>query len=179
MKLFPIKKKYVYRHKMLEFLYEKVRNEPLHSTDLKKSKSSFKEMADFLKIDARLLREFHQAFHGFKDDEDHVKCFNENNEYIIGIQEPGIRAYLDDYWMNEGEKDLNERIYNKTKWIIPVFALLITAASLMYSINSIRQTQMKVQAIEQQISDYKHAAQQKVEYTEKSLPQVLDTLTKK
>ncbi len=179
MRLFPIKKKYVYRHKMLEYLYSKIKDEPLHRTDLKRSKSSFKEMADFLKIDARLLKEYHQSFHGFDDKEDHVKCFEEGGEYIIGIDEPGIRAYLDDYWINEGEKDLNERIYNKTKWVIPIIALIITAASLMYSIYSIRQTQKKVQKLEKQLLDYKHEVQQKDEYIKKSLPQVPDSLTKK
>lgn len=179
MRLFPIKKKYVYRHKMLEYLYSKIKDEPLHEVDLKKSKSSFKEMADFLSIDPKLLREYHQSFHGFDDKEDHVKCFNERGEYIIGIDEPGIRAYLDDYWINEGEKDLNERIYNKTKWVVPLIALVITAISLGYSVYSIRQTQQKVQILEKQLLDYKHELQQKDEYIKRNPSQVPDSLTKK
>ena len=179
MRLFPIKKKYVYRHKMLEYLYSKIKDEPLHEVDLKKSKSSFKEMADFLSIEPKLLREYHQSFHGFDDKEDHVKCFNERGEYVIGIDEPGIRAYLDDYWINEGEKDLNERIYNKTKWVVPLIALVITAISLGYSVYSIRQTQQKVQILEKQLLDYKHELQQKDEYIKRSLSLIPDSLKKK
>ena len=63
--------------------------------------------------------------------------------------------------------------------LIVVIALVITAASLMYSINSIRQTQKKVQVLEKQLSDYKHEVQQKDEYIKKSLPQVPDSLKKK
>ncbi len=159
---------------MLKYLHDKIKDEPLHKTDLMKSKSSFKEMADVLKIDARLLREYHQAFHGFKDDEDHVKCFNEKNEFFIGIQEPGIRAFLDDYWISEGEKDLNERIYNKTKWIVPVFALIVTVFSLWYSTKTVKQTQIKVNSLEKRLFNTEREQQQNVEYIKKSPPQVHD-----
>lgn len=179
MKLFPISKKYLYRHKMLEYLYSKIKNEPLHEVDLKKSKSSFKEMADFLSIDPKLLREYHQAFHGFDDKEDHVKCFNERGEYVIGIDEPGIRAYLDDYWINEGEKDLNERIYNKTKWIVPVFALIITIVSLSISITTIKQTQRKAEQLDKELLKYKHETQQTIDSIRKSLSLIPDSLKTK
>jgi len=148
--------------------------------DLEKSKSSFKEMADIFSIDPKLLREYHQAFHGFDGKEHHhVKCFNEGGEYIIGINEPGIRAYLDDYWINEGEKDLNERIYNKTKWSIPLIALVITAISLGYSIYTIQQTQHRLQILEKQLLGYRHELQQKAEYIKRNPSQIPDSLTKK
>lgn len=179
MRLFPIKNKYLYRHKMLEYLYNKIKNEPLHRVDLKKSKSSFKEMADSLNIEPILLREYHQAFHGFEEKEDHVKCFVENGEYVIGIDEPGIRAYLDDFWISEGEKDLNERIYNKTKWIVPVFALIITIISLSISITTIRQTQRKGEQLDKELSKYKHETQQTIDSIKKSLSLIPDSLKNK
>jgi len=139
---------------MLEYLYFKIKYEPLHRVELEKSKSSFVEMANHLKVDAMYLRECHQGFHTF--DNEHVKCFNEYDNFIIGITDAGIYAYLDSYWKREGQKELNERIYDKTKWAVPIFALLITLLSLIYSVNTVRQTHIKIEKLEERYRQIDH-----------------------
>ena len=147
---FKVDKKYKYRHRMLEHLYSKIKYEPLHHIQLEKSKSSFVEMANILKVDAMYLRECHQGFHNF--DKDHVQCFNEGDNFIIGITEQGIFAYLDNYWLREGQKELNERIYDKTKWVVPLLALLVTFISLLYSASIVRNINKEVQQLKDKIS---------------------------
>ncbi len=147
MAIYKIDKKYVCRHKILEYLYLKIKFEPLHNINLLKSKSSFVEMANNLKLDAMYLRECHQGFHTFE--KDHVACFNEGDNFIIGITEPGINAYLDNYWIREGHKELNERIYEKTKWSVPLIALIITVLSLLYSVNTVRDIHIKIEQLEE------------------------------
>jgi len=147
MHLIKADNKYKYRHLMLAYLYAKIKYEPLHKVELPKSKSSFVEMANHLKVDAIYLRECHQGFHTF--DNDHVQCFNEGDNFIIGITDAGINAFLDNYWLREGQKELNERIYDKTKWTVPLFALLVTLLSLLYSAYTIRQTRIKVEQLEE------------------------------
>ncbi len=39
------------------------------------------------------------------------------------LKREGISGVLDEYWLREGEKEANERIYDKTKWLVPVIAL--------------------------------------------------------
>ncbi len=72
-KKFQIKEKYLWRHNILKYLYNKIENEPLDTIELKTSITEFQKMADDLKIDAKLLREYHQGLHAFGKDEDHVK----------------------------------------------------------------------------------------------------------
>ena len=153
MTFFPylkVDKKYKCRHLMLEHLYSKIKYEPLHKVELEKSKSSFVEMANHLKLDAMYLRECHQGFHTF--DNDQVKCFNEGDNFIIGITDSGINAYLDKYWLREGQKELNERIYDKTKWVIPLVALVITFISLLYSASIVRDTRKELQELKDKIN---------------------------
>lgn len=150
MNLLKIDKKYKCRHLMLEHLYSKIKYEPLHRIELEKSKSSFVEMANHLKLDAMYLRECHQGFHTF--DNDHVKCFNDGDNFIIGITDAGINAYLDNYWIREGHKELNERIFEKTKWAVPLLALVITILSLLYSAFIVRESNIKIYKLEERLN---------------------------
>lgn len=145
-----MKAKYIYRHRTLKYLYDKIKNEPLHHTDLRKSWSNFNDIATHLKIDAKTLKEYHEGFHFV--DKEHVACKSSNGHFLIGIEEAGVAAYLDDYWLREGEKELNERIYDKVKWMIPIAALLITAFSLAFTVYTIQRTRNKVELIESRLN---------------------------
>ena len=137
--------KYKYRHKMLGYLYAKIKNEPLGNIELAKSKCLFKDMAADLKIDALLLREHHHGFHALQYD--HVKCEG-GKEFYIRLTEAGAFAYTDEYWLREGKKELNERIYDRTKWIVPILSLIIAIGSAIYTY--IETSQIKAQQPQQQ-----------------------------
>ena len=126
-----MKDKYVYRHKILKYLYGKLKDEPLHRTNLKASWTNFNEIASHLKINAALLKEYHQAFHSFE--KDYVACKSSNGWFLIAIQEAGVAAYLDEYFLREGEKEVNERIYDKVKWIVPIVALYFSKYTFLNS----------------------------------------------
>ena len=147
---FKVDKKYKYRHEILKYLFTKIKYEPLHNIDLNKSKSSFEEIAKYLNVDVIYLRECHQGLHTF--DKDHVGCSNVNDTFFIGITDAGMSAYLDNYWLREGQKELNERIYDKTKWVVHLLALLITFISLLYSVSTIRDINKQVQELKDKIN---------------------------
>ena len=123
--------KFFYRHATLKYLNEKLKDEPPHNVTLSKSKSSFNKMAKDLNIDPKTLKEYHHGFHLSPKGENHVECTTEGGEYMIAIKEPGVQAFHDEYWLSQGHKELNERIYDKTKWILPVAAIIISVLSVL------------------------------------------------
>lgn len=153
MGLFRMDKRFKYRHLMLEYLYKKVKHEPLHNQDLRKSETDFGEMALDLNVDPFDLREYHEGFHNFDDEgNEHVICdCDEGGVRKMYIKSKGMMAYLDKHWLKEGIKDQNERIYDTTKWLIPVVALLVTAFALIYSIVTVSHIKGKVKSLEQRL----------------------------
>ena len=85
---FPIDEKYKMRHAILEHLYDKLKDAPLHKTDLPLSKTLVTDLAKNLNITPAELKQWHMSFHAFKDD--HVVCFADNDTYEIGITEAMI-----------------------------------------------------------------------------------------
>jgi len=133
-KYFRIKKAYTIRHAILEYLYNKLDQTTLHKTELTKSITSVEEISTYLNITPIEFKKYHMSFHSFAKDLDHVQCFATHNKYTIGITEAGIIAYLDDYWIKEGQKELNDKVYNVTKWALPIVTFLISLAALILSI---------------------------------------------
>ena len=129
---FKIKKKYRVRHQILELLYKKLEDEPLHNTNLSKSKTDLKIISESLKLPADEIRKYHMAFHSFE--KDHVQCTSMNNTSIIEITEAGVIALFDEFWIKEGKKDLHDSIYNITRWILPVFSFLLSLIAIIISI---------------------------------------------
>jgi hypothetical protein len=132
-------------------LYDKIKDEPIHEIDLNKSTTGFKKMATDLEIDPYLLREYHHGFHGFE--KDHVQCAKHTGD--ISITEAGIRACLDGFWKREGERELNERIYDTTKWIIPVLALIVTLFSVFYSVYRVSVMSDQIKRVEKELQELK------------------------
>jgi hypothetical protein len=151
--MFKIKKKFVYRHLILKTLYDKIKETPLnHQMDLNKTEMEFKQLALQLKIDELKLLEYHEGLHGFPKDEQHVICKHLNGICRIYLDEPGIRAYLDEYWLRAGRLEVNERIYDRTKWLVPIIALLVTIGTIIFSNSTIRQLKNKQQQLQGQIN---------------------------
>lgn len=71
------------------------------------------------------------------------------------LKREGISGVLDEYWLREGEKEANERIYDKTKWLVPVIALAITAGSLLFSTWKIAHTKEKIKSVERELQQLK------------------------
>ena len=92
--MFPkVDPKYKMRHMALGLMYTRLEDDPLHKTNLNKSKMKVSEIAEKLEISESDFKKLHFAFHSFEDD--HVQCFGDSGFYEIGITEAGIIAYLD------------------------------------------------------------------------------------
>jgi hypothetical protein len=127
--------KYKYRHRLLGYLYNKLDHDQLENVEITKSRTRFREVAEALKIDPFLLKEYHHALHINSIDQ-HVKCEG-GEEYWIRLTEAGVFAYTDDYWLREGEKERNERIYDKIKWKLPIISLILSIIATVVSVVSI------------------------------------------
>ena len=140
---------------MLGIMYRKMSDDPLHQTRLNKTWTSLSDIAAELEIDPKVLKRYHEGFHSFGKGNDHVRCEDRNGVFMIGLEERGLAAYLDDYWLREGQKELNERIYDITKWLLPVIAILITAGSLGFTVYTTVQNKNKIETIQKELDTIK------------------------
>ena len=105
----------------------------MHITRLAKSLTVVDDLAPILGISTQDFKKYHMSFHDFEKEKNHVICSAPNTCYTIGITEPGVIAYLDDYWIKEGRKDLNDTIYNVAKWLMPIISIGISFIALWFS----------------------------------------------
>jgi hypothetical protein len=132
--LLRISQKYKVRHQILQNLYEKLDTASRdHKMDLSESTTTMRQLATALKINHQDVRKWHMSLHVPEDE--HVECDCESKEFVMSITEAGMIAYLDDYWLREGEKDLNDRIYNVSRWALPLAALLISILALVIALS--------------------------------------------
>ena len=148
-----IHEKYVIRHKILEYLNSKIVY--YENTDkiinLNDTNTPFQEVIDVIGVPFEKAYKYHHALH--IKDEEHVLCSTHNGIQYIGIMENGIAAAIDEYWLREGQKELNERIYDKTKWIVPVVALIVTIGSILYSAIKVQGVQEKVNKVQEELKN--------------------------
>lgn len=131
-------------------LYDKVTYNENHVPNLQETLTPLKDVSNATGIDYDLIIKYH---HGIPDDQ--AMCHNpENGDHMIYLKRNGIDAAIEEYWLREGQKELNERIYDKTKWVVPVFALIATIGSLLYTVSTVKDTSQKVVKLE---SDLKEA----------------------
>ena len=62
-------------------------------------------------------------------------------------------AAIDKYWIREGRKDENERIHDRTKWIVPIIALIITIISIFYTMIKSAQSEGRINYLEKSIKE--------------------------
>jgi hypothetical protein len=153
--MFKIHEKYVIRHKILEYLNSKIvyYENSDKVINLNDTNTPFQEVVDAIGVPFKKAYKYHHALH--IKDEEHVLCSTHDKIQYIGIKEDGIAAAIDEYWLREGQKELNERIYDKTKWVVPILALIITAISLSYSAYTTRQSSNKVELIRLELEKLK------------------------
>ena len=149
--MFRIQKKYVIRHAILAFLKSRIDKQPGEGKDLNLSHTSLHEIAKKLKVSDQevydhqyVMRQHHQ-----------IKSTLLGGKYYFVLEENGYAAYIDSFWLREGERELNERIYEKMKWLTPLVALLITSAALIISIYLLQQNIAKVQALKLELETLK------------------------
>jgi hypothetical protein len=71
------------------------------------------------------------------------------------LEKNGYAAAIDEFWLREGEKELNEKIYDKAKWFVPLVAVIITAASLIFSVYTVQRTRNQVEVIKSDLEKLK------------------------
>jgi len=65
---------------------------------------------------------------------------NDFNETQLKANINGEYAYRDSYYLMENRKDFNETIDSYTKWIIPLFSLIISILAIYFSTNTTQNT---------------------------------------
>jgi hypothetical protein len=118
---------------------------------LSTSWSSLIELSEKTGYKYQKILDYHHAI-----PDKHAICVHKENVHGMMLQRDGFEIAIDEYWLREGQKELNERIYDKTKWLIPVIALIITVGSLYYSISSVIDTQNKVSQQQKQVIEMQH-----------------------
>jgi len=155
-------KRYKIRHKIIEYLNTKVVYKDLDIPSLENAIAPLQEIATKINEKYEDVFKYHQII-----PDTQAKCVVKDKQHCMYLLRGGIDAYVDEYWLREGQKEANDRIYDKVKWVVPIIALLITAGSLGYSIYSIRDTQSKVSRIERQMIEH-----------QRQLKNLTDTLNK-
>ena len=144
-----VKKKFKIRHRILNTLFNKLKYNDVHFFNLADSATSVEELALTLKL---TVEEILTSHHGLTK---HINCNCKSGQHIISISTDGIDAYIDSYWLREGQKDLNERIYDRIKWTIPVIALIVTIGSLTYSAYKTEKALKKVDKLQRDFDSLK------------------------
>jgi len=143
-KIFKPHKKYQIRHNILAYLFSKMTLNSNHVPNLRATLSTLEEIAKGIGCTIEEVIKYH---HGIPDSQ--AKCgFEGNNTHMMYLNRSGIDAVIDEYWLREGQKEINEKIYDKTKWSIPVISVLVTFASLAYTIYTVSKTKEKVSDLE-------------------------------
>ena len=78
----------------------------------------------------------------------HIRLTQMGEKFYVNIEEKGYAAFIDEYWLREGYKECNERIYNKTKWIILLLVVIMSAATLIFSVYTIRNMNNRIETLQ-------------------------------
>ena len=151
LKMFKIHRKYVIRHAILKQLKSKIDKRLGDERALNLSHTSMAELAKTLKLSFSEVYEYHHAMMQLNQ----VKCTPLGGKYYLELEENGYAALVDEYWIRQGERELNEKIYDKVKWLVPVIALVVTAGSLIFSTLTIQKMTHKIDGIKIELEKLK------------------------
>ena len=149
--MFNVHKRYIIRQAILNHLKSKIDKKTGEEKDLNLSHTSLHDLAQRLKISFREVLEYHHALHQLN----HINSTIHGGKYYIVLEKNGYAAAIDEFWLREGEKELNEKIYDKAKWFVPLVAVIITAASLIFSVYTVQRTRNQVEVIKSDLEKLK------------------------
>jgi hypothetical protein len=72
---------------------------------LQPAQADIKHLAKEINIPLDEVSAFHHALHN----ENQVTCRKSGNNSIISLEENGLHAFIDEYWLRQGEKETLER----------------------------------------------------------------------
>lgn len=136
---------------MLDHLKSRIDKKPGEEKDLNLSHTSLHDLAQKLKISFQEAFDYHHALH----QHNHINSTMHGGKYYIALEKDGYAAAIDEFWLREGERELNEKIYDKAKWLVPLSALIITSASLIFSIHVLQRTRNQVELIKSDLEKLK------------------------
>ena len=149
--MFRVHKKYVIRNAMLKYLKSRVDKKAGDEMDLNLSHTSLYDLAQKLKIPFGEAYDYHFAL----TQHNHLKSLILGGKHYVALQENGYAAVIDEFWLREGQRELNEKIYDKAHWVAPVLALLISVASLIFSAYSSQQTKKELVTLKSEVLELK------------------------
>ncbi|MYZ61440.1 hypothetical protein EH151_16285 [Elizabethkingia anophelis] len=109
--------KYKYYHKILAFLYDEWKENNEESTLVGSIK-----IAEKTKIPIGII---HKLQHVLVNNGD-ISIVNNDGQSMISIQQNGISSYVDKKYIKEGAKEFWDNIFNWTRIIIPLGALILS-----------------------------------------------------
>lgn len=129
-----IPKRFIVRHKILNFLLRKQESDPNH--DITKTTTPHTEIAIAEKITAEDIVKYHEVL----IDNKHITCdeISSNRKlHKITLTLDGRTAALENTYLNEGILNRNNKIEFFFKTFVPIVTVTISAISLYNSCNSI------------------------------------------
>jgi hypothetical protein len=136
---------------MLKHLQSRVDKKSEDEIDLNLSHTSLHDLAQKLKISNKETYDYHHALL----QRNHIKSAFLGGKRYIALEENGYAAAIDEFWLREGQRELNEKIYDKAKWMVPLLALVITAASLAFSAYTGQQTKKQIDIVKSDLQKLK------------------------
>ena len=125
----------------------KVKNGNGEEKDFNLSHTSLNDLAKKLKVPFQEVYNYHHAMKQLNQ----VQYIQLGGKHYLRLEEDGHTAMIEEYWLREGERELNERIYDKTKWLVPVIVLILTIGSIIYSANKAQAALQQVHALQLEV----------------------------
>ena len=145
-----MKKRYKIRQKIIDNLYNKITYSDIDVPKLTATKTELKVLAEEINVP---YKELFDAHHGIPDTQ--ARCVSDDGKHSIVLAFEGVDASISKYWLREGQKESNEMVYDKVKWLVPIIALIITAGSLSYTICTITETRQEIEEVKEELSALK------------------------
>jgi hypothetical protein len=171
-----IPKRFIVRHKILNFLLEKQENDPNH--DITKTTTPHTEIALAENISPKDIIKYHEVL----IDRKHITCDEVTSNrklHKITLTLDGRTAALEETYLSEGIEARNKNIDFWFKVSIPVLALFLSATSTINACRTSKNQNLNNQEIEHLKSRLNKLESSSILQTQPLLKPNLDTLKKK
>lgn len=128
--------KYIIRHKILEYLIIKLDEYAPEDAGkyLNVTKTNIRDVATSIQYPYREVYKYHHIMH-YNDPQIRCEASQNNKHHFIILEEAGLAAYADEYWLNMGRKEKLEE--NSIKASLTVnrliwFTFLIAVSSVAF-----------------------------------------------
>ena len=143
-----MKRKFIIRHKILEYLFTEVSNEEDPQRPARLISSD--EISDKINFSVQKVNLYHELLHEKKE----IECYSDGSSHEMKITIKGRQSFLDKKYVVEGKKDFWNSIYDPLKIIIPILTIVLSilALSLNQTLKKdLKETKSELESLKQKI----------------------------